>query len=77
MREKSHPESPVLQQQCEAGAWQWQRSPYMCPQSLSSPVSSVSSVHTRHCVHSPVSLCQWRPLWPVLPPAGQRGGMTR
>ena len=40
----------------------------------------VSSVHTRHCVqcvHSLVSLCQWRPLWPGLPPAGQRGGMTR
>ena len=34
-------ESPVLQQQCEAGAWQWQRSPYMCPQSLSSPLSTV------------------------------------
>ena len=64
-------ESPVLQQQCEAGAWQWQRSPYMCPQSLSSPLSTVQ------CVHSPVSLCQWRPLWPGLPPAGQRGGMAR
>ena len=49
MREKSHPESPVLQQQCEAGAWQWQRSPYMCPQSLSSPLSSVQCPHTALC----------------------------
>ena len=46
MRGKSHPESPVLQQQCEAGAWQWQRSPYMCPQSLSSPVSTHDTVST-------------------------------